>query len=333
MDKVKEIREKVKRGSSGGPEVITFDYQYAPNAQRARNLLNMTGVPYTICEQPFGQPRPILQDLGITYRRVPVNAIGKDIYVDNRIFLDAIFTIFSHEKGVKELERTKHDEAYEAFGYRMFWNILEMLPDTVYNDDMVADRKDLYSMLGKSDYREVRPSALAAFRQYLDIIENDFLTDKHGPFINGSKPGVADLQTVWIPKFALETLKYSEGADAGREGKGLGPDRYPKVYKWIQQFPEHTPENEPAKISGDVASKMLLGLEYAAKAIGVDEADDPTGFRHGDKVQVATTDDTTPGNTPQYGTLIGLNRKEIVIELDNTLRLHFPRIGYSIKKA
>lgn len=106
------------------PEIILFDYQYAPNAQKARNLLNVTKVPYRICEQPFAQPRPILQNLGITYRRIPVNAIGKDVYVDNRVFLEAILTIFAEQPGVKDLVRTKADHAYEAFGYRMFWNIL-----------------------------------------------------------------------------------------------------------------------------------------------------------------------------------------------------------------
>ena len=80
-EKIQILKDKIKGGHSG-PEIITFDYQYAPNAQRARNLLNLTGIPYTICEQPFGQPRPILKNLGITYRRVPVNAIGKDVYVD-----------------------------------------------------------------------------------------------------------------------------------------------------------------------------------------------------------------------------------------------------------
>ena len=69
------------------PEVILFDYMYAPNAQKSRNLLNLAGIKYEICEQPFVQPRPILRNLGITYRRVPVNAIGKDVFIDNRIFL------------------------------------------------------------------------------------------------------------------------------------------------------------------------------------------------------------------------------------------------------
>lgn len=31
-----------------------------------------------------------LADLGITHRRIPVNAIGRDIYADNRAFLEAV---------------------------------------------------------------------------------------------------------------------------------------------------------------------------------------------------------------------------------------------------
>ncbi|KAF2487121.1 hypothetical protein BDY17DRAFT_319685 [Neohortaea acidophila] len=321
--------------SSPKPEIITFDYQYAPNAQRARNLLNLTGLKYSICEQPFVQPRPIVQNLGITYRRVPVNAIGKDVYPDNRTFLDAILTIFADEKGVKELVRSKHDEGYEAFGYRMFWNLLEILPDTVYNETMVKDRADLYSMLSKHDYREVRPAAIQAFKQFLDIIEHDFLADvdSNGPWIAGAKPGVADLQAAWIPKFTLETIDYANGASAGKEGEGITPEHYPRVFKWLKLFPNHVPENEATKVSGEEASERILKAPYAAKDIGVDETGDSTGFKKGDKVQIATTDDTTPGNMAQYGTLVGLNRKEQVIQLDNGLRLHFPRIGYSLKKA
>ena len=335
MDKIKALKEKLKKGAGGKPEIITFDYQYAPNAQRARNLLNMTGIPYTICEQPFVQPRPDLNSLGILYRRVPVNAIGKDVYVDNRVFLDAILTTFADEEGVKELVRTKHDEGYEAFGYRMFWNLLEVLPDTVYNETMINDRADLYSMLSKHDYREVRPAALAATRQFLDIIEHDFLKDQetNGPFINGSKCGIADLQAAWIPKFTLETIDYEHGAGAGKEGEGFDRERYPRLYRWLAEFPSHLPENQPAMISGEDAKKKILTLPYSAKEIGVDEKDDPTGFKKGDKVLIATTDDTTPGNLQQPGKLIGLNRTEMVIELENGLRMHYPRIGYSIKKG
>ena len=36
--------------------------------------------------------------------------------VDNRVFLEAILDIFAREQGVKDLVRSKADQAYEAFG-------------------------------------------------------------------------------------------------------------------------------------------------------------------------------------------------------------------------
>lgn len=210
----------------------------------------------------------------------------------------------------------------------MFWVLLDILPDTVYNEDMVKDRKDLFDSLSRPDYREVRPSNIQAFKEFLDIIEHEFLADeKEGPWICGAKPGIADLQAAWIPKFTLETIAYST-----MEGQGMGKDRYPRVHKWLSNIEAHVPENERPKVSGEEAIKKVLGLQYAVEDIGVDE-NDITGFKKGDKVSVGTTDDTNPGNRLQYGTLVGLGPKEIVIELENSLRIHFSRIGYAIKKA
>ena len=81
-------------GSVHEPPVILYDYQFAPNAQKARTLLTMCGIPFQVVEQPFVMPRPILSDLDITYRRIPVNAIGRDFYLDNRIFMQAVQSAF-----------------------------------------------------------------------------------------------------------------------------------------------------------------------------------------------------------------------------------------------
>lgn len=92
---------------------LTALIAFAPNAQKARNLLHATGIPYQCCEQPFVLPRPILTDLGITYRRVPVISIGKDFYCDNKVFLEAVQSLFKD----KALPETPADYAFESFGY------------------------------------------------------------------------------------------------------------------------------------------------------------------------------------------------------------------------
>lgn len=304
--------------------VITWDYMFAPNAQKARNMLNVAGIQYNICEQPFVQPRPILQNLGITYRRVPVNSIGKDVFIDNRAFIDAVEELFPD----KALPRTRHDPAYEAFGYRNFWIILASLPVAFLTPELIKERHDLFPVFGKKNYKELRPSAMAELKSFLNVIEHEFLADAtdSAPWINGAKCGVADIHASWIPKFALETLKYST------DEPGFGKADLPKVHRWLAGIPASTPENEAEKISADVATESILSSQYAAKEIGIDEKD-PTGLKAGQRVYVQTSDDNAPENAQQHGKLIGLGPKRIVIELENGLRMHFPRVGYAVLAA
>ena len=42
---------------------------------------------------------------------------------------------------------------------------------------------------------------------------------------------------------------------------------------------------------------------------------------------------SAPGSHPQAGKLVGTTTKEVVLGLDNGIRLHFPREGYTVKKA
>jgi len=306
------------------PQVIAWDYQFAPNAQKARNLLHVSNIPYKTCDQPFVQPRPILQSLGITYRRIPLNSIGKDVFIDNRAFIDAVEEIFPN----KTLPTSRHDHAYEAFGYRNFWIILASLPLTFLTPELIKERADLFAVLGKSNYKELRPSTIAELKSFLQMIEDDFLRDATDaePYINGARCGLSDIHAVWVPKFALETLKY------GTDEPGFSKTDFPKVYRWINQFPAHTPENEPEKLDAESAQKQILRSEYAARDIGVDEGD-PVGLKKGQKVYVQTSDDNAPENAQQHGVLVGLGRRRIVIELENGLRLHFPRVGYAVLPA
>lgn len=116
--------------------------EFAPNAQKSRNYLYATKTPFKICEQPFVLPRPILTNIGITYRRVPVLSIGKDVFCDNTSFIDALQTIL--EKEGKGLKKSRHDRAYEAWGYRSFWVALPCVPAGLISEGLAKDRKELF---------------------------------------------------------------------------------------------------------------------------------------------------------------------------------------------
>ena len=97
------------------PPIIAWDYLFAPNAQKSRLYLYTTNTPFSICEQPFALPRPTLTDLGITYRRVPILSIGKDVFPDNASFLEAMQMLL--EKEGRALKEGPWDRACEAWGY------------------------------------------------------------------------------------------------------------------------------------------------------------------------------------------------------------------------
>lgn len=100
----------------------------------------------------------------------------------------------------------------------------------------------------------------------------------------------------------------------------------------IEGIPNHDADIEKNdKIEEIQAHEQILGSQYAIPDIGVDPKD-PLGFQAGEEVYVEPTD-ADPGAHPQHGKLLGLNTKKIVIELENGLRMHFPRIGYIAHRA
>jgi glutathione S-transferase len=223
------------------------------------------------------RPRPSLTDLGITYRRMPVNSIGKDVYCDNRIFLDAVQSIFAD----KALPTCPSDPAYEALGYRSFWIALPLIPAGLITPEVAKDREDLFAIFGRPDFADLRPNGLAEFRSVVDMLENECLVP--GPWIGGPKCSVADMHAIWVVKWAFQTL------GIGSE-PGFSKEDFPKVYAWIEGLPAHDEANEAVKISPEEAKEKLLNSEYAASEIGVDP-EDATGLRFGMMVNVATNDE------------------------------------------
>ncbi|SMR47146.1 unnamed protein product [Zymoseptoria tritici ST99CH_3D1] len=275
-----------------------------------------------ICEQPFFIPRPILRNLGITHRRVPVLSIGKDVFPDNASFIDAIQLLL--EKSGKGLKRSPADRSFEAWGYRSFWVALPCVPPEFNNAQLQNDRKDLFPLFGRKDYARLQTNAASEVRSLMDTVEHDFLAEG-GPWIGGSECGLADIHAMWMIKWALFTLDMQKQS-------GMGRDEFPKLYKWVEGVPKHDEDIEKNdKIDEEKAREIVLGSEYAMPDIGID-AKDPLGYKAGEEVYVEPTD-ADPGQHPQHGKLLGLNMNKVVIELENGLRMHFPRIGYVVHRS
>ena len=63
-------------GMTSTRPIIIYDYDGSPYAQKVRMMLDLAGISYKKCDVPVVLPRPQLESLGITYRRIPLLAIG-----------------------------------------------------------------------------------------------------------------------------------------------------------------------------------------------------------------------------------------------------------------
>ncbi|KAM0722734.1 hypothetical protein Q7P37_002175 [Cladosporium fusiforme] len=311
------------------PPIIAFDYLFAPNAQKARSYLYLTHTPFAICEQPFALPRPALTDLGITYRRVPVLSIGKDVFPDNASLLAAMQDLLRAEGKGRELRESGLEGVFEAWGYRSFWLTLPCLPAEFVSPELAKDRADLFPVFARGDFGTLQNSARSELRAFLESAEDGFLKTRAGQgtgaFIGGeAEAGLADVLAVWMVKWWVETVGLAEGVGHGRE-------EFPRVWRWLESFPNHAEaETDMVRVTPEGAAKQLLSSDYALPDIGVD-TNDALGLKTGEWVAIEASD-AKPGTYPQHGKLVGLNKMKTVIELKNGLRLHFPKVGYFVSK-
>lgn len=189
--------------------------------------------------------------------------------------------------------------------------------------DLGKDRKDLFPVFARADFASLRQNGLSELRSMIETAETEFLSGE-GPFI-GSECGLADIHAMWMIKWALKTI------GVGNE-PGFDQKAYPKVHAWCNSIPTHDDDIQKGQfISAEDASNQILSSNYACTEIGIDRAD-PLGLQAGEVVAVEMTD-ATPGTYPQNGRLVGLSKSRVVVELDNGLRLHFPRVGYVVNRT
>lgn len=245
----------------------------SPYGQKTKLLLTLAGVPFQRCDQPVVLPRPDLEALAITYRRIPLLAVGRDVYCDSSLIIDVVLDKLAKGK----VPTSPTDKAWESWGYQLFVAVLTLAPNAVVdNKDFVKDRQDIFPVLGRPDYKTLRPSGLAEFVSRLSFIENEVLAKS--PFVSGEKLGLADLHVVFGIRWAFNDLGVASE-------KAVGKDAFPKVWNLIESLPEVSAET----IGSDETIKAIKNAELSVKDVRVDESD-PTDISSGTEVTVESTE-------------------------------------------
>lgn len=308
--------------------------------------------------QPPIQPRPDIALLGIQYRRIPLLAVGRDVYLDTRLILQQLESLPALASGRPKLgaaEGTEH-RAVERLLSSLInesgafaWAISIFPPDLpIFKDErFVKDRSDF--MGGASSGRkfgpvpaEARAEATANLRGVFALLENTFLADGRDWLLGGSSdgPSLADIEGVWL----LHWLREIPGT---LPKDVLSEQQFPRVHAWIERFDQAVQAAAqklgPAPtVSGEDAARTIVGAEYVDRgddsSFGQVAPEEPVakalGLKKGDRVVVYPLD--TGSTHKDSGSLLGLDGDQVVFETRATIegtpavRVHAPRLGFRV---
>jgi glutathione S-transferase len=286
-------------------------------------------------------PRPDLAELNVNYRRIPILAIGKDIYCDSRLIIqklqerypDGALTPSSPiDQGIKRLlESWTVDGGVFQNSVKLipYWHSKGNLQDTKFLDD----RQKL--MGGKrmtaEEMEKGRPDGLVHIRQAFELVESTLLADGRKWILGTEGPTTADIDGVWPFMWTI--------MDPNMKGclpeDFISEKKFPRTYEWVRRFNDAVKERQtdgsrPTKLDGKQVKDGILKTTADPESPAFIQ-DDPLGYSKGDEVEVYPSD---YGFTHKdRGVLVGLTLSEVVIRNSQGFHLHFPRWNFRIAKV
>jgi glutathione S-transferase len=298
---------------------------------QSSSYLALRGLPYKRCIQPPILPRPALLALGVRYRRIPVLAIGKDVYCDSRAIIATLEKQYpSNRLSASEPFGQGVESLLDSFinDSGPFWRTAQMLPPSLITPEFAKDRSEMTNRPFKAEGRQKdRPEAMAHVRMYFDIVEHKLLADGR-KFLSGTDgPKLADVHVAWNLDWAtgLATLKQE-----GETGDVITKENYPRVWAWLDRYKNfvssiHEKDGRAGTISVDDAVEKILKSEYAEKEGNVDPVE-PLKLEKGQLVEMWPTDSGM--NHHDKGKLVSIGATEVCVESEvpggkGYLRIHW----------
>ena len=183
-------------------EPILFLWSMSPWASKVVTYFALRGIPYTCCEQPITLPRPDLEALGVNYRRIPVLAIGRDVYCDTLLILEKLKKLYPPSSGCQQIgARSAMEKSLEKLFEKwtdvvVFKHAGACIPtemDLMKDPGFQKDREELWRRpWTKEAQEELRPAALANLRANFEFLE-ECLGDGREWLLGSEEPMLADI--------------------------------------------------------------------------------------------------------------------------------------------
>ncbi|KQX87629.1 glutathione S-transferase family protein [Variovorax sp. Root473] len=308
-------------------DLILHHYTTSPFSEKVRLILGAKKLPWKSVFIPPIMPKPDVEVLTGGYRKTPFLQIGADMYCDSALIADVLEhlqpepTLYPEpEKGMSRILAQWADTT--LFWAAMAWNLQPRGAAEVFAKAPPEAIKAFGEDRGKmsaGNMTRLRPAdATSAYKSYLRRL-SDMLDDK--PFLLGEVPSIADFS-------AYHPLWYTRRIEAV---KGI-LELTPAVLDWMDRMAA-IGHGASAKFSSDEA--IAVAKAAAPHTLLRDSTfQDDHGIALGSAVTIRAE---SFGLEETPGTLVAATRTHYTLERSSertgTVHVHFPRIGYVLKKT
>jgi glutathione S-transferase len=303
-------------------------YPNSPFAEKIRAIFGYKNITWKSVMQPMVMPKPDLQALTGGYRRIPVLQIGNDIICDTALICDVLEHLSPdktlYPAGIKGVARTVAQWADSTlFWVAMAYNfspagaahIFAANPDAAAT--LVADRTAMRGGAPRMHPADATP----AYKSYLRRIAS--MVDEQ-PFVLGQQPSVADF-AIYHPLWFTRNIP------------ALAPilDATPSVLAWMDRIKAfgHGTMGKSSAADSIAACAAFTGVNHlfdVKHEIFQDDHGIPLGSQVIIKAESFGLEETQGTLTAATRTRYSLRRSD---PRAGTVNVHFPRIGFTLKKA
>lgn len=289
-------------------------------------------------------PRPDVSRLGISYRRIPILAVGRDVYLDTRLQMRKLEAMFpelprlgatrpDQVAAERLLSSFTNDTGILATALQLLPRDLPLLRDPAY----YRDRGDfLGAELSGGGMDARRPEALVELARAMGFLETTLLADGRPWILGTEEPGLADIEAIW-------PFHWITGLPGALPEDRFSPQVYPRVYAWIRRFQGAVSAAKkrvgaPVTLTGEEAASEIRAGSFCEPEKDVVETGDAVvlaqSLRKGVAVMVWPTDTGSSGR--DEGTLTGIDGDEVVYEtrgVEGLVRVHAPRHRFRVERV
>jgi glutathione S-transferase len=303
-------------------------YPNSPFAEKMRAIFGYKNITWKSVMQPMVMPKPDLQALTGGYRRIPILQIGNDIICDTALICDVLEHISPdktlYPAGIKGAARTVAQWADSTlFWAAMAYNfspvgaahIFAANPDAAAT--LVADRTAMRGGAPRMHPADATP----AYKSYLRRIAS--MVDEQ-PFVLGQQPSVADF-SIYHPLWFTRNIPALAGI----------LDATPSVLAWMDRIKAfgHGTMDKSSAADSIAACAGFTGVNHlfdVKHEVFQDDHGIPLGSQVIIKAESFGLEETQGALTAATRTRYSLRRKDARA---GSVNVHFPRIGFTLKKA